>query len=219
MSPELRQQSVDALLGSRERQSGLVAAIQQNIVRPGDLSAEQRQLLISSPHAVVRDAVATLLTPSTSEERIEIIETYRDEFPAGDAQRGIEVFRKNCSQCHRVGETGHVVGPDLASVANKSEDDLLVTILDPNREAQASFTSYTAVTLAGQIVTGIIVSDVGSTLTLRQAEGKEVSLARSEIEEFQSNGISLMPVGLERQLTPQDLADVIAWIRNLRPPE
>ncbi len=219
MSPELRQQSVDALLGSRERQSGLVAAIQQNIVRPGDLSAEQRQLLISSPHAVVRDAVATLLTPSTSEERIEIIETYRDEFPAGDAQRGIEVFRKNCSQCHRVGETGHVVGPDLASVANKSEDDLLVTILDPNREAQASFTSYTAVTLAGQIVTGIIVSDVGSTLTLRQAEGKEVSLARSEIEEFRSNGISLMPVGLERQLTPQDLADVIAWIRNLRPPE
>ncbi len=217
MSPELRQLAVDALLGSRARQEGLIAAIQQEIVRPGDLSAEQRQQLVSSPHDVVRDAAAVLLMPTTSEDRVEIIATYRLTLDAGDAARGLEVFRKNCSQCHRVGDAGHIVGPDLVSVSNKSAEDLLTAVLDPNREAQANFTSYSAVTLDGQIVTGIIVADVGNTLTLRQAEGKEVALARSEIEEFRSNGVSLMPFGLERQLSPQDLADVIAWIRDLRP--
>jgi putative membrane-bound dehydrogenase-like protein len=217
MSPELRLRAIDALLGSRVRQEGLISAIQQGVVRPGDLSAEQRQQLVDSPHSVVHDAAAGLLMPTTSEDRVAIIESYRTALESGDATRGVEVFRKNCAQCHRVGDAGYVVGPDLASASNKSPEDLLTAVLDPNREAQASFTSYSAVTLDGQIVTGIIVSDAGSTLTLRQAEGKEVLLVRSEIDEIKSNGVSLMPVGLERQLSPQDLADVIAWIRDLRP--
>lgn len=219
MSPELRKLAVEALLGSRARQEGLIGAIQQGIVRPGDLSPEQQQQLVNSPHVVVRDAAGGLFMPTTSQDRVAIIDEYLETLDAGDAARGLEVFRKNCSQCHRVGDAGFVVGPDLVSVSNKTPEDLLTAVLDPNREAQASFTSYSAVTLDGQIVTGIIVTDAGNTLTLRQAEGKEVSLARSEIEEFKSNGVSLMPVGLERQLTPQDLADVIAWIRDQRPSE
>jgi putative heme-binding domain-containing protein len=72
------------------------------------------------------------------------------------------------------------------------------------------------VTTDGMTLTGIIAAETGTSITLRQQEGKEATLLRSNIEELQSNGVSLMPEGLEKNISPQDMADLIAFIKNWR---
>ena len=98
---------------------------------------------------------------------------------------------------------------------NKSAADLLITILDPNREAQPNFNVYTVVTLQGQIITGIIATETSNSITLRRAEGKQDVILRSNIDELISTGTSLMPEGFEKELTPQNIADVIAFVKSI----
>jgi putative heme-binding domain-containing protein len=99
-------------------------------------------------------------------------------------------------------------------VQNKSEADLLIAILDPNREALPKFQTYTAITEQGKIYTGIIASETSASLTLKRAEAKEDVILREMIEELISNGTSLMPEGLEKDLDRQGLADIIAAIKS-----
>ena len=133
---------------------------------------------------------------------------------SGRPTQGREVFRKKCSLCHQAGDLGTQVAPNLASVKNKSAADLLISILDPNREAQPNFNVYTVITLQGKVLTGIIASETATSITLKRAEGKQDVVLRSNIDELISSGVSLMPVGLEKELSKQDLADVIAFIKQ-----
>lgn len=115
--------------------------------------------------------------------------------------------------CHKLGDVGQNVGPDLASVGDKSVEGLLIAILDPNRAVESRYVSYLATTRSGLTLTGVIAAETSTSITLIGVDGKSHQLLRSEIDELSSNGKSLMPDGLERDLTPQDLGDVIAYIR------
>jgi putative heme-binding domain-containing protein len=114
-----------------------------------------------------------------------------------------------------VDDVGHQVAPDLASVRNKSANDLLISILDPNREAQPNFNTYTAETKEGRIFSGIIAAEDANSITLRRAEARQDVVLRSNLEELISNGISLMPEGLEQEISRQDLANVIAFVKTI----
>ena len=98
---------------------------------------------------------------------------------------------------------------------NKSEADLLLSILDPNREAQPNFNTYTVETKAGRIFNGIIAAESDNSITLRRAEAKEDVVLRTNIEELISNGVSLMPEGLEKEFSRQELADVIVFVKSI----
>ena len=91
---------------------------------------------------------------------------------------------------------------------------MLVAILDPNREAQPNYQTYTAITQQGKIHTGIISAETAASLTLKRAEAKEDVVLRDTLEELVSSGQSLMPEGLEKDLAHQQLADIIAWIKG-----
>ena len=112
---------------------------------------------------------------------------------------------------------GHQVAPNLASVQNKSVADLLLAVLDPNREAQPNYYVYTVITLQGRVHNGIIATETASSLTLRRAEAKEDVVLRSNIDELLSTGVSLMPEGLEKELSKRDLADVLSFIKSIKP--
>ena len=135
----------------------------------------------------------------------------------GDAKNGEKIFAKNCMICHKVGDKGHQVGPDLASTKNKSPSDLLITILDPSREAQPTFTAYNVVTLAGLTHNGLIASETTNSITIRKAEGKVITILRKDIDEMVSTGKSLMPEGLEKEVNHQHMADLIQFIRTIQP--
>ena len=119
--------------------------------------------------------------------------------------------RKNVPPVIRWVTRDTVWPPELTSVQNKSAADLLIAILDPNREAQPNFNTYTVVTENGLVFNGIIAAETANSITLKRAEAKQDVILRTNIEALAATGVSLMPEGLEKDLSPQDLADVIAF--------
>lgn len=214
LSPEPRRDTVEILLRDRTRVDALLQAITDQHVKTSEISTEQWGALLGHPDLPIRERAANL-RGKVSADREAVISAVRETVEAGgDFERGRAVFKKTCSVCHKLGDDGHAVGPDLVSVANKSPADLLVAILDPSREAQPKYVGYTLETTQGQVFTGILASESTTSVTLRRSEAKEDTIARELIESLASSGISLMPVGVEKDLTPQNLADVIAYIRG-----
>ena len=215
--PAVRIEIVDALLRSKGRTARLIAAVEAEDVLPIEIAPDKRQTLVNHPDGDLRKRAAKVLEAGTA-DRQAVIDEYAPAL--GDdaqAERGKAVFQKICANCHRIGNEGHSVGPELASVANKSPDDLLVALLDPGREAQPVYANYQALLDDGRIVTGLIAAETASTITFRRAEGKEDVVLREQIEQLRSAGVSLMPVGLEKDLSPQQIADVIAFIKSIPP--
>jgi len=108
------------------------------------------------------------------------------------------------------------VAPDISDSRVKLPAQILTDILQPNRAIDANYVSYSLNTVDGRALTGILAGETATSVTLRQQEGKTVTLLRSEIEKMQSNGVSLMPEGLEKTIPPQEMADLIAFIKNWR---
>jgi putative heme-binding domain-containing protein len=131
----------------------------------------------------------------------------------GDAKRGAQVFARTCATCHQFSGVGHQVGPELASVGDNSPEGLLIAVLDPNRAVEARYINYVAQTKNGQTITGILSSETGNSITLLGPDAKQQVILRTDLDELVSSNKSLMPEGLEKDLKPQDLADLIAHIR------
>jgi putative heme-binding domain-containing protein len=104
----------------------------------------------------------------------------------------------------------------IADSRTKTQEQLLVDILQPSKAIDNNYVSYSIVTADGQSLVGIIAAETATSVTLKMPENKVVSLLRGEIEELRSNGISLMPDGLEREITKQDMVDLISFIKNWR---
>ena len=106
------------------------------------------------------------------------------------------------------------MGPDLASVGNKAPEALIVSLLDPNRAIEARYLDYIVTTSDGRTLTGMLSTETATSITLLGQEGRAVTVLRNEIDELRSSGKSLMPEGLEKDMSPQDLADVLAYVRG-----
>jgi len=145
------------------------------------------------------------------------VDAYRPALGApGDPKAGSAVFRKSCATCHRLEGSGSEVGPDLAALSDASPEALLVAILDPNRAFEAKYADYTVHVKDGRILSGLIAGESAHAITLRRQDGREDALLRSEIEAVSASGRSLMPEGIEKDVTPRDLADLVAYLGAIR---
>lgn len=215
--PATRREVIDQLVGSAIGATALVQAVKDGEIKIGDIERDKRQLLLNHPNSMVRDAARAVLADPPSNRR-QVVSDYQPVLElVGDFERGKTLYAKTCVQCHRSGSAGHQVGPDLTSVQNKSPSDLLIAILDPNREAQPSFQTYAAITKQGTVHAGIISVETAASLTLKRAEAKEDVVLRESIEELVATGHSLMPEGLEKEINQQALADLIAFIKAQPP--
>ena len=128
-------------------------------------------------------------------------------------RRAARLFRKNCTACHRLENTGYEVGANLlAALRNKSKEALLIDILDPSREVDSRYVNYQVRTTAGRTVSGTLAVETPTSITLRRGEKAEDTILRSQIEEIRSTSKSLMPEEFEKQLSKQQLADLIAYL-------
>ena len=214
-APGLRTQVLETLLSRDEWRDLLLAALETKQLAPTDLDATSRQRLLDHKSKAVRERAAKLLAVDLNTDRAKLVTEYLPTVRAGgDVQHGSQLFAKRCAQCHKLGNVGHIVGPDLASLTDKSPEAMLTAILDPNRAVETKFLTFAAVTKAGVTHTGILASETASSLTLRAAEAKETTLLRNELDELQSSTKSLMPEGLEKEVSPADAAALIAYIRH-----
>ncbi len=219
LGPAARQDVIDHLSKSKTGAKALLDGLTVQTLKNAEIDRAHQQALMNFPDAAIREQAKALLGAPTG-ARKEVVEKYRPALElTGNPADGRKVYDKLCSTCHRIEAAGHKVGPDLVSVQNKSPDDLLIAILDPNREAQPSFINYTAATESGRVLTGLISSETAAAIVLMRAEAKTDVVLRADLESLVSSGMSLMPEGVEKDLQPQQIADVIAFIKSLAPPK
>jgi putative membrane-bound dehydrogenase-like protein len=214
-SPSLRREILDALLARGGRVQQLLDAIEHKQVLASQLEPAKLALLRKHPDAKIRARAEKLLKDQIAPARQEVIERYQAAKLAEkpDAARGKLVFKKTCATCHRLENEGTEVGPDLLSaLANKTPDALVIDILDPSREVDPRYIEYVVTTKDGRVITGLIAAETASSVTLRRADKAEDTLLRSQIDNIQATAKSLMPEGLEMQLNPQELYDIIAYL-------
>ncbi len=216
-SPAIRGAVLDALLSRREWTGALLAALESGRVSPAEIDAARRERLVRRRDPALR-AKAEALFAHQAPARQAVIASYRPALRMkGDPAAGAAVFKKLCITCHRLGNEGVEVGPDLASLNDKSPESLLSAILEPNRALESKYAAFTVATVDGRVLNGLIASESATSVTLRRQEGKDEVLLRSDIDEMTASGQSLMPEGLEKDLTPRDLADLIAYIATTGP--
>ena len=217
-SPELRCAILDILLSRKAWTVSLLSAIEAARVAPGEIDSAQRSVLLAHRDPETRTASPGGLR-SPEQSRQKVIDAYKPALELkGDPAAGKAVFMRVCATCHRLGDVGVEVGPNLGALTEKNPETLLIAILDPNRAFESRYASFTVATTDGRLLTGLIASETASSVTLRRQEGKEDVVLRSDIEEMAASGQSLMPEGLEKDLTPRDMADLIAFLEGIGPP-
>jgi putative heme-binding domain-containing protein len=156
------------------------------------------------------------LFAKVSNDRGAVMQKYQDAAKiSGNGQRGMEVFRKNCSECHQIGNIGIKLGPDLATVTNQSKDELLTNILDPNANIAAGYEEYMIRTADGQLITGVMANQSATAVTLRRRKGEQDTVLRSNIAELRALTVSAMPENLEESIDVQQMSDLLAFLKSL----
>ena len=216
-TPAVRRAILDCLLANTDRTRTLLDAIAAKKLAVNELSPAQVKRLTSHRDADIQKQARKLLAAAIPQDRREVLQEYQAalSLPA-DPNRGRAVFVKNCAACHRIGSDGVNVAPDIADSRTRQPAALLTDILDPNRAIDNNYFSFTVLTTAGETLTGIIETETETSLTLKQPEAKTATILRSEIEDLKSDGVSLMPVGLEKNITREQMADLISFIKNWR---
>lgn len=208
-----RQEIVESLLSRADWIDILLAALEKNEIAPGQLGITQRQRLVNSTVPAVKERATRLLGPAATSARGDVVHDYRTALTMKpDLSRGEVVFRRECLTCHRMGNVGHDVGPNLNSIRHRSAEELLVHIFDPSRDVPPQFIAQTVQLRDGRILTGLIASENDNSLELLRAENARDSIFRRDIEEIISSEKSLMPEGMEQKLSKQDVADLVAYL-------
>ncbi len=217
-SPALRESILDSLLSRDVSTAALLSSLEDKCTPLSDIGPAHRRRLLGQRDKTLRERAEALFTQSSG-SRQSVVDAFRPALALkGDATAGAAVFKRACATCHRLKNEGTEVGPDLATLSDKSPESLLVAILDPNRAFEAKFALFNVALKDGRVLAGMIANETSVSLTLRRQEGKEDVLLRADIDELAASGQSLMPEGLEKDLKPQELADLIAFLGSTGPP-
>lgn len=216
-SPTVRSEAAEVLFARRQWLPALLEALEKKVVQPSQIDPARIQVLLAHRDPQIRKRAEELLGREKLGRRKDVVAAYRDVLKLkGDTTRGKDVFKRNCSTCHRLEDVGYELGLPLTTMQNKGSEFILLNLLDPNLQVLPDYINYVCITTDGRSVTGMIVSETASNVTLRRAEGQTDTVLRSNIDELQSTGLSIMPEGLEKQLTKQELADVVAYLISLK---
>lgn len=213
LRPAVRPAVLEAALRRTSFTSMLLDRMLSRQVSSSFLTIDQRARLMTHRDESIRSKALTIYPAAVSGNRQAVVSRYRSVIDAkGSAKAGAAVFKKSCSACHRVGATGHVVGPDLTDVRNRSRLALLHEILDPNSKVEPKFCACTIITVDGKTLSGILMNETSDTVQLRCSGGKVEQVSRDQIEEFVTSEKSLMPEGLETDVSEQKMADLLAFL-------
>jgi len=218
-TPTVRQAILNGLTARKAWVGKLFDAVEAGQVPAGEVGLHFRRRLNDWGNDELRDRTLKLLADKIDADRQRVIEAYLPAISLhANEERGRAVFAKRCAVCHRWGDTGHDVGPDLTALSDKTSTALLIAIFDPNRAIESKYNSFTAETRAGLVHTGLLAQQNEAAITLLGQEGKRQQIFRAELEELRGGGKSLMPEGLEKDLTPQELADLLKLLTTDNPP-
>lgn len=213
-TPAQRGPILDTLLSSEAWTLALLDRIRSGELAASACDAAMRARLLQHPRPQVRQLAQSLLAQATP-ARAAVLAKFKPALQlTGRPGEGRAVFVQICASCHLLDGVGIPLGPDLRSVVRHDAEKLFNSILDPSAIIEPGFTAYHCTLKSGEQLYGVIATETASSLTLKLPGNVTRALLRSEIASLQSTQASLMPEGLEAALTPQALADLIAWLRQ-----
>jgi len=173
--------------------------------------------LLQHQDADIRSRAQALLGENSPNERKAVYDKYLPAITMnGNPAEGKQVFEKACSECHKVGDVGHEVGPDLRTVRTRYKETLLADILIPNQRIEGGYEEYLIETTDGRQITGLLAKETPTSLTLRRKRGEEDTVLRSSVKSLRSLTVSPMPEDVEKAITVEQMAHLIAYIKSLR---
>ena len=192
--------------------------------RPLSSQVRKDVILAGSEHADIRirDLFESFVPASQRVQRLgTVIRPEAILARQGSAAAGRELFLKGagvqCRNCHRVANQGNQLGPDLDGIAKKNDRrTLLETILEPSRKIDPKYRTYLVETVQGQVYTGLLASRSEKEVVLRDAARKEIRIAAADVDLLAPQSKSLMPELLLKDMTLQQVADLLAFLESLK---
>ena len=217
LAPETQPLAVELLTQRAEWSKQLVAEVAAGRLQPSILNVNQVRKLHSLEDAELSAAVTKhwgTIRTSRDPARESLVAEMKKLIRAtpGDPHRGIAVYGKLCGQCHKIHGQGQEVGPDITSNGRASFEQLLSNVFDPSLVIGASYQARTVRTFDGRVITGLLAEDNDERVVLKVQGGKLETIAREDVEAMKVSELSLMPEGIEKQLQPQEIADLFAFI-------
>ncbi len=220
---DLRPQLIELLTSRSVWSTALIDAVKSGKIPSSVVNSNQVRKMLQSKD----EKLTSLVTEVWGSVRLER-DPARDEIIAaarktirggkGDPHKGVAVYKKVCGQCHKMYGEGQEVGPDITLNGRSSFEQLLSNVFDPSRTIGASYQARTVVTTDGRIISGLLAEDNERRVVLKVQGGKQEIIPRSDIDELSISKLSLMPEGLEKQLTADELVDLFAYITLDKPP-
>ena len=207
---ELRSELFDQLVKRPEATGALLDAVKAGsidraIFAPGDVAR-----LRSHPNKQIAKRANDLFKVNNAAKDAIIAKLVPEVEKPGNAAQGKMLFTAACAICHKLGDIGVAVGPPLDGMGAHGPAELLVHIVDPNREVDPSFWAFNITTKKGETLVGVVTSENSATVTLATQVGVR-EIAKSDIDKRENTRRSLMPEGLDA-LGPEPLRDILAFI-------
>ncbi len=219
LGPLTRRLAGDLLLYIEVHHDALLTGLETGVINIGEMNFDlerRRTLLWWTDNEETKRRAEALFSDSGVLNRKEAIDGMTSALTlAGSSAKGEKVFQSICSHCHVYGSQGKDVGPVLTEISRKSKESLMHDILDPNAAVDTKYINHRLETNAGEIHMGMVDVETDQFITLKKMGGDKVTVYKTDIKNFSSLGTSLMMEGLEGNMTPQDLADLLAYLQNV----
>ncbi|HSU53486.1 MAG TPA: PVC-type heme-binding CxxCH protein [Candidatus Dormibacteraeota bacterium] len=214
-TPAVRDVALSVLMGSTNSMHALLEAVQKGDVPAYTVNGDRRGLMMRHKDESIKEQATALFKNVTPGDRMKVYEQSKAVLELqGASKNGHAVFQKNCTACHVFAGEGHTVGPDLTGIRNQPKDVLLLHIVVPEYEIMPIYTCYNVETKDGQNYTGLLAGETPNSITLRMAQALDQNIPRANIASMNTSRLSLMPQELEKAMTTQELADLLAFLKG-----
>jgi putative membrane-bound dehydrogenase-like protein len=213
LTPDLRDAAVGNFLDNPVRVAMLLNAIEAGKVQPTDLSWGRKVGLMAGSDEKLKTQARRLFTRNNDKE---VNKAYQQALELqGDAVKGQVVYQQQCARCHPIrGKEGVALGPDLGTIHNWSPDAIMANILAPNLSISSGYDLWMVELKNGESIQGIIVTETPGAITLRNNGTMEKTIKREDIKSLKAMNMSAMPSGLEKQISIQEMADLLAFLKK-----
>jgi putative membrane-bound dehydrogenase-like protein len=213
LTPEIRDAAIGTFLKDQHRVDKLLDAIEQGIIPPSAVTWPRQVHLMAQSNETLRGRSRKIFAPASDAAATP---GFQQLFSLkGDASKGKEIFRNNCSICHQVrGEMGLPIGPDLGTIHNWSKEAILANTMDPNLSISSGFDLWLVTLVNGESIQGIIASETPGALTLRNNGARDRTISRRDIQTLKAMNMSIMPAMNEKIISQQGMADLLAFLKQ-----